>query len=597
MTNPEPVRPTRIDRRTVLGMFGASLAGSGLLAACSRGTPAGGSQNLFHAAWPYDAPPKGNFNLLTGVTGGITLGYIFDLILIPGAMYYWDSEKYYYMLADPSSSLSSDGKTFTYKVRPDLKWNDGNPVTGKDVYTTWVCQYVFANAVFEYVKSFEQTDDMTVTFHIGTPAPIAQYDLLRMRIVSDAVYGKWAKEAESFVKAKTPSTDKAVVKLNQKIASFKPDKVTVSGPFDFDYNSITNAQLSLVKNDDGYRAQNIHWDGFVIYNGETPVVSPLVLDKKVYYATHGFPVATVKQMLKEGIRILRTPVYSAYSMMYNFGRHEEFLDKRVRQALAYAIDRAQAGKIALGKSGPPDELMAGIDDAQVPTWMSPDDIAKLNHYPLDLDKATQLLEEAGWSKRGGKWYKPDGKPAAYTLIYTQQYADTTAIGQNSASQLNDFGFKITLRGEDMTQTPIDVGKGKFDLAMMGTGSSGNPYPADAFTSDLITYNYPGQAPNRGMDFPLKQKTDIVGDIDLQQATIDSGLGATPDDLKANVTKVALAFNELLPVLPIVKRFSDNPVLTSAVKGYPPDGDPIYKNSPYADNFTTFLLYDGKLRPA
>lgn len=581
-------------RRQVLQMLGVSLAGTGL-AACSRANTdnhggGGGTDRVFHAAYPYDQPPKGNFNLLQGVSEAITIGYLEDLILIPGAMYYWDAQKYYYMLADPSSKLSTDGRTFTYKVKSGLKWSDGKPVTARDVYSTWLCEYVLGHSVFNYVHSFEQTADDTITFHITTPAPIAQYDILRMRPVSDAVYGDFAREAEQYVKARTPTTDKAVAALNQKIASFKPKSVTASGPFNFDTGSITNAQLKLVKNSSGYRADKIHWDSFIVYNGETTVVAPLVLAKKVYYATHGFPVATDKQFQAEGIRVLRNPTYFARGIYFNYGRHEEFRDKRFRQALAHAMKRDDCAKAELGQSGKAVVYMAGMSDLEVPKWVEQDALAKFNRYEHDPDKAAQLLTEAGWSRRSGKWYTPQGKRATYQMIYPTNFSY-----QIFADQLNEFGFKIATVS-DQNIDP-DMGAGKFDLAVEAWGSPSSPFPSDAYAQDLFVFNYPDQTPNRGMDFPLKQKTDVVGEIDLQKAVVASGVGATTDALKANVTRIALAFNELLPVLQLMERYADSPVLTSAVSGFPPDGDPIYKNSIYADNFVTFLLYDGVLKPA
>jgi peptide/nickel transport system substrate-binding protein len=100
-----------------------------------------------------------------------------------------------------------------------------------------------------------------------------------------------------------------------------------------------------------------------------------------------------------------------------------------------------------------------------------------------------------------------------------------------------------------------------------------------------------------MDFPMKQKTDVVGEVDLQRVVIDSGLGATPDDLKKATTIAALAFNELLPVVPMWERYSNAPAVTSMIAGYPPDGDALYENSIYADNYTTILTFQGVLKPA
>lgn len=99
-----------------------------------------------------------------------------------------------------------------------------------------------------------------------------------------------------------------------------------------------------------------------------------------------------------------------------------------------------------------------------------------------------------------------------------------------------------------------------------------------------------------MNFPLKQQTSM-GDLDLEKLVVDSADGLDENAQKALVSKMALAFNELLPVIPIYERYGNNPVLDGVrVVGWPPDGDPIYANSPYADSFVIMLMYEGKLKP-
>lgn len=159
------------------------------------------------------------------------------------------------------------------------------------------------------------------------------------------------------------------------------------------------------------------------------------------------------------------------------------------------------------------------------------------------------------------------------------------------------GIKVTQRGHEPAQFGEEFNAGRFELAANGWGNSGNPFPAASFRSVLMDRNLPGLKPEPGMDFALEQDTDVVGRVDLEQLVIDSGLGADADALKDNITTVALAFNELLPMIPMWGQFGNNPVLESRVTGWPDDSDPIYLNSPYADNFTPILLYQGKLRPA
>ncbi|HVX45357.1 MAG TPA: ABC transporter substrate-binding protein [Mycobacteriales bacterium] len=595
------LRTGELSRRHLLQAIGTATAGGAVLSACqggTHGTKGKSAAGVFQAAYPYDAPPKGNFNLLPGVSEAITMGYIYDLILIPGAMYYWDAEKYYYMLADPSSSVSDDGTTLTYKVRPGLKWSDGKPITAQDVYTTWTLEYILGNAAYTYVDKVTKTDDMTVTFHIKSPAPIAQYYILRAQVVSHAVYGKYLAEAEPMLKALTPTDDTKLVKLNQKISGFKPKTVVASGAFNFDMEKVSNASLSLVRNPHGYRVDTVKFSQAVVSNGVSDTdVMPLELSKKVDYATYGFTVADVNEFKSMGFRVLRPPTYFGGALFINYTKRPEFADKRVRQALAYAMDREKIGAAAEGESGKPVVLMTGISDIQVPKWMDSADQAKLIRYEHDLDKAAQMLTAAGWKRTGGKWYTPQGRRAEYDLITISQDADLSANAQSLQSQLGNFGFKITVIAQDGTQESTNVSNGKFDLAIQTWGSAGNPFPTAAFQQDVLTYNYPATAPHKGINFPLQQDTESVGKIDFGTAIPDSGTGPNLESLKAKITKLALAFNELLPIIPLYDRYGNNPVNTANITGWPEDGDPIYKNSIYADNFVTILMYEGKLKPA
>lgn len=592
-----------LSRRMVLQFLGIAGVGAAA-AACSRadsGDKSGGGDKTFHAGYPYDAPPKGNFNAFDGVVESIpnSIGYLYDYILLPGAMYFWKEQKFFYLLADESSSLSPDGKTLTYKVRSGMTWSDGKPITAKDVYTTFLCGYAMIRPAFSYIDSFEQQGDDTVVFHISTPAPVAQYYILRERIVADSVFGTYAKQAEPLVKAKTPQDDKKMVALNKTISAFKPDTIVASGPFNIDIGSVSDNQLTMTKNSKSYLADKVKFDKVQLYQGEVEAVTPLLLQKKIDYATHGFPVASEKEFVKKGFRIIRPPVYSGPAIFFNYAKLTEFSDKRARQALAHAINRDQNGTVGEGDSGKGVKLMAGISDTVVPIWLSSADQAKLDKYELDPDKATQLLQDAGWTKSGNTWKTPQGKTAAYSLLFPSDFADWSASAKNLAGQLSDFGIKITLKGEQSVQHTADVKASKFELAIEGWGSSSNPFPADNFRAALFTYNTPVLGPTQhGMDFPMKQNTDVVGEVDLTKVVVDSGLGATTDDLKKNTTTAALAFNELLPVVPLWERYGNNPTLTTAVAGYPEDdNDPIYANSPYADNFTTILTFQGKLRPA
>jgi peptide/nickel transport system substrate-binding protein len=598
-----------ISRRHVLQLFGIAgvgAAGIGSLTACSPSSPTsdeeGGGKSgnkEFHGAYPYQLPPKGHFNLAAGVLDGVQqLSPYLDLIYPSGAMYYWADKKYEYMMAE-SSSLDEANKTYTMKLRSGLTWSDGSPVTAKDVVSTFNLHWLMRQQSWTFLSDVKAQDDTTVVFTIGTPSTVLERYILRAPILPESVYKDWSSKAETLRKAKASLDTGEGKKLNGDFQKFRPQNPVVSGPFNYDPKSMTNAQMTLVKNDKGLFADKIGFSKVVLYNGETSDITPVVMNKDVDYATHGFAVASEKTFQSNGFRILRPPVYSGPALYLNYTTHPEFNDVRVRQAIAYVLDRNENGTVALGDSGKPCKFMAGFSDISVPDWVSDADQKKLNAYEKDLDKATQLLQAAGWKKSGDKWTLPNGKPAAYDIKFPTEFADWNPAATNAADQLNKFGFNITKRGVTFTQQEPDVLAGKFDIAIQAWGASSHPHPYFSYVQDLYRFNYvlAANQGGKGMNFPLKQTT-TAGPIDLQSVVDKSAQGLNLDEQKKNITAAALAFNELLPIIPLWERYGNNPALEGQrVAKFPADDDPILKNAPYADNFVIMYMYLGKITPA
>ena len=598
-----------VSRRHVLQLFGIAgvgAAGIGSLTACSPSSPNSNSEGggksgtkEFHGAYPYQLPPKGHFNLIAGVTDGIQASNspYFDLVYPSAGMYYWADKKWEWMMAE-SGTLDEANKTYTLKLRSGLKWSDDKPVTAKDVVSTFSLRWLLRQQEWTFLTDISAKDDTTVVFTIGTPSTVLERYILRAGILPDSVYGEWATKAEALRKAKTSLDSAEGKQLNGDFQKFRPENPPVSGPFNFDVKSMTNAQMSLVKNDKGLFADKIGFTKVVLYNGETSDISPVVLNKDVDYATHGFAVASEKTMLGSGFRILRPPVYSGPSLVFNYTTHPELSDARVRQAIAYVLDRSENGTVALGDSGKPCKFMAGFSDILVPDWISDADQKKLQAYEKDEAKATSLLQAAGWKKTGGKWMLPNGKPAAYDIKFPTEFADWNPAATNAADQLNKFGFNITKRGITFTQLNPDVLAGKFDIAIQTWGASSHPHPYFAFVQDLYTFNYviAANSGGKGMNFPLNQTTS-AGPIDLKAVVDKSAQGLNLDEQKKNITAAAMAFNELLPIIPLWERYGNNPALEGTrVAKFPADDDSILKNAPYADNFVIMGMYSGKVGP-
>lgn len=570
---------------TSLGIVAAACAAP---ATGPTGSPApGGAATVkggqFNGAWPYDLPPKGHFNYFA--TGSVLAGSVYQDTFLPNlAMYKWADAKWEYFLAE-SSSLA--GNVFSVKLRPNVKWSDGKAVTSQDVVTTYVIGRMEGFAIWNYIDKVEAAGDLEVKFTFKTPSSLGERLILRNSIRPDSIYGALAKKAaDLFAAGKTTASDE-IKAVRKELADLRPTMV-YSGPYKIDTTSITEAQLTLVKNPGGLFADQVNFDKLVIYQGETAQVTPLVLAGDVDYATHGFPLATDRAFTDAGIRVVRGPAYTGPAIAFHWDKAAAFQDKRLRQAVAYAINKEESARITYGESAKVQKFMAGFSDNIVPLWISEADRGKLNAYAYDLKKAADLMTAAGYAKGSDGIYAKGGQKLEFELLFPSDFADWSSAADHAQKALNAFGIKITPRGAIRSQQLPDVNEGKFQITIMGWGI-GNPHPQASFIQDLRTHNT--TPAGGGYKYPLKQ-----GSVDFDALINKMAEGFDTNAQKAPVTEAAIAFNDLLPVIPLWERYGNNPVNDKKrVTGWAPDSDPIYKNAFGTDNFTVYQIMMGKLR--
>jgi peptide/nickel transport system substrate-binding protein len=548
----------------------------------------------FNGAGTYELPPSGHFNAY--IPKFMFGGFWYELVEAPPTFYHWSDDKYVPALAEKWGLVGGD--TYELTLKPNLKWSDGQPLTTKDVVATWTLNRLFNNQMWRYVDRLDVKDERTVSFHMNNPSTVVERYVLRGRVRAAATYGEWAdKLAPLYAEGKANTSDE-IKAIRAEFEKVRPSGVIASGPYKIDTNSITEAQLTMVRNPNGWNADVARFDKIVLYNGETPVVTPLVLSRDVDFATHGFAVATDRQMQAQGIRVVRTPIYSGPAITINYAnpKMKAWTDKRVRQAVAHAIKRDDNGVVSLGQSAKAVQYMTGFSDNQVARWMNEGDVAKLNQYPYDQAKAAQLLQAAGCRKGAdGVWVDPDGRRMEYEVIVPAEFADWSPSGQDFGDQLTKFGIKVDVRALTFTQVPIERREGRFELAYDGWGA-GNPHPYFAFVTTILNKVQP-LAGGPYTSFDLKQRTDVVGEVDFQQLIDDAAKGLDTNAQKANIGKAALAYNELLPTIPLWERYSNAPALAGTrVTGWPPEGDPMYQNEMYNDSYVTIMVADGRLGP-
>jgi peptide/nickel transport system substrate-binding protein len=559
--------------------------------------PAATGAAEFHGAWPYQAPPTGHFN--TFAPNALSLNIYWPL-MEPPLFWYNRAPAEFAPLAGTSWEWADD-TTIRVSLVEDAVWSDGSAFTSQDVVDTFDLGRLMNRPAWDYLESVEAVDEHTVEFNLTAPSTVAPRYILRIEnIRASATYGEFAQRVRDLVEQGAAEDSDEWNQLRQEFTEFHPEDMVVLGPYKIDPNSITEAQLTMNKVDTSFMAGNVNFDRLIIYNGETPTVTPLVLSGDVDYATHGFPPATEMQFESEGIRIIRAPTFTGPALYFNHDIYPLNV-KEFRQALAHAIDRAENGIVSLGASGVPPANMVGFSDNFVDNWLTEETKAQLNPYEFNRDTAEQILLDLGFSRNDqGNWLDDEGNALEFTLTAPAEFADWSAAAENLAQQLTDFGIPTAFQGVNFQQHPVDVRNGDFEIAIRDWGSN-FPHPRFAYDVNLNSYNYTGGVDvgatvGPGMNFPLEQETEVLGAVDLGTMVQEAGLGGDEAEQQEVVNDLALAYNELLPQIPLWERYGNNPARETRVTGWPPEGDPVYVNGPYGDPFIFNLISEGTLQP-
>jgi peptide/nickel transport system substrate-binding protein len=292
-------------------------------------------------------------------------------------------------------SLSDDGLTTTFTIREGVKFHDGTEVTAEDVL--WTLQHIFGPQAKEYGTSitnlltpvldrFEQTgpDQVSATFKVPSPDFFSE--------VSDAA-GDWI----------------AILPKRSTMHNLEEEAA-------YDQNPIGAGIMKLVNH---VPVESMTFERFDDYYYQPKYGLPS--DKRVNFQTlRMFLVpeeATRVAALRAGeadiapVSIASRKQVEAGSGRIVFGQEGVYFnikllgcwkaqwpcqDKRVRQALEYAIDKETMR----------DKLYGGPEVMQVKGWLgvTPSTIGytpELDPFPYDPDKARQLLADAGYPNGEG----------------------------------------------------------------------------------------------------------------------------------------------------------------------------------------------------
>jgi peptide/nickel transport system substrate-binding protein len=368
-----------LDRRNFLkftGMLSAATALTAGLAACGGGDSSSSSSASASAAGTADRPQGtitatagfalfGGFDpLITSSAVGTAVNqHVFEALVDLDPV----SRKPYPALATDLPTASDDGLTWTATLRDGATFSDGSPVTAEDV--AWSFQRIMdpANAsvlapFLTFIDGVSAQDERTVVFRLTSPFALFPQRTAVVKVVPKALTGD-------------PAASKAF------------DAAPVgSGPFKVDSADATSG---VVMSDNE------------AYNGPRPaLVTKIVLNTSIDNAARLNDLQGGQSQAIEAVPYLdaasldgqfQVDEKQAFNMMYMLFNCSAppFDDKRVRQALLYAIDIDKV--IATALSGYGTAATGYLDEAN-PGFQKPETV-----FEHDPAKAKALLEEAGVS--------------------------------------------------------------------------------------------------------------------------------------------------------------------------------------------------------
>jgi peptide/nickel transport system substrate-binding protein len=493
----------------------------------------------------------------------------------------------------------------TITLPQDATWSDGTPLTSKDVVGTWDILWMRKSGTWDSLADVVAKDDQTVQFQISTPGPAVLDAIVRSTAPRPySQYGQWMDAAAKFRADGADRDGAEVTAANDELNAFTPDAGVVYGPYNIDPASVTEAQLTMKKVPTGFNADKIDFDSVVVYYGDTAQDLPLYLSGDMDYSSNAYSPANLDAIRAMGpqIVVLGGPATNGPGIYFNNDVYP-LGKKEVRQAIAYAINRVENCTVAFGESCRPIKYMVGFTDAAVPTWLSADQIAKLNTYDYDPAKAESLLTGLGFKKGSdGIWVDDKGKKMEFELKVPEDFTEYLASSENVAQQLAKFGIKINVKPYPSAERNEMHKAGDYQMSM----DIGMRF---TYFHPFVSYDYnvrPGiggkndpEGPEgaRGMNFPYDQMTADGKQINIKEWVDKLAEGFDIETQKPYVADMASMFNENLPIVQMFERYLTDPIDTQTrVTGWLPADDPIYNNnqnnSPVARQFLS-----GSLKPS
>jgi len=388
----------------------------------------------------------------------------------------------------------SDGRIWTFDIREDATWHDGQPVTADDVVFT--------------VKLLQDRGYVGPYSDAFRGVTVDKISMRTVRFTLPDVYGPFA---DSTTVPLLPSHLLGNVPYAE--LSRQPFNASPIGTGPFRVTEVDGRQVVLLRNDDFYRTRPARGRPYLdkvilrFYPDQSDAL--LALSRGAVDGVGGLSSQDGERArsLKSAV-LYSLPTDNFVSLFLNV-RPEKvvFRDRSVRQAIATAIDRGRVLQLAADGRGT-------VADEFVPSssWAYVKDVAR---YTYSTEDAIALLDAADWKDHDGDGIRDKGgQKLAFTISTSDEPARTAAATQIQ-HDLNAIGMSVTVNSMPFGQLVDSVARQRtFDALLVEIAVSGDPDPYTFFHSTEVT--------DPGHNFSGFSTLPIDRNLEAARRTFDEG---------------------------------------------------------------------------
>ncbi|NTV46114.1 MAG: ABC transporter substrate-binding protein [Chlorobiales bacterium] len=409
--------------------------------------------------------------------------------------------------------FSDDGKNATFFLQSDAVWEDGKPITSADLKFSYQLyahpsvastrqHYVadlkkIASGEIDFEKAIETPNDTTLILHFNKP--------LAPNIILDHFYDLM------------PVAKHVFEKIDPKELRSRAPEIPIIGGGPYKVAKWSRQQeLVLVSNSSSKlphpgKIENVIFRVIPEYTTRLTLLKTGQLD--VMMSAGGINPKDVAGVLQGNPTIAIRPVQNrsfdsivwlnidgeAYREKGEIKPNFFFGDKRVRQAMTYAINREAIVDGFMGA-----EHATIVNTSISPAYTSVIDTT-LDPYAYNPEKARELLKACGWNAGPDGILQKDGRKFSFTLVAPtgnarRNYA-ATIIQQN----LKDLGIECKLEFAETVVFVKNQNEYRYDAALSGLSAETLPFQLIIWGSDFTKSTFNSSAfQNKRLDEVIAQ---------------------------------------------------------------------------------------------